>query len=86
MAFLRKPNPPKATIDYHSHHNAQQMQGENLHHQPSFEQWKTLMTYFAMPSSQQLSINPVPSQQSQHEPRGDMMPLKLRMKMLNARS
>jgi vrille protein len=66
--LLRKPNPPKATIDY-------QMQEENFHHTP-IDQWKTLMNYFSMSSTQQ-SSNP---------PRGDMMPLKLRMKMLHARS
>jgi hypothetical protein len=87
--LLRKPNPPKATIDYHSHPNSQQMQGENFHHHTSFDQWKTLMNYFSMPPTQpQPSTNPVQlqQQQQQHEPRLDMMPLKLRMKMLNARS
>lgn len=84
--LLRKPNPPKATIDYHSHANSQQMQGENFHHQNSFEQWKTLMNYFSMPPTQQASAHPAHSQQPQHESRGDMMPLKLRMKMLNAKS
>jgi hypothetical protein len=69
--LLRKPNPPKTPIDYQ-----QQIQGENFHHQnniSSLDQWKTLMNYFSMPPLQQ------------PESRGDMMPLKLRMKMLNAR-
>ncbi|UJR10464.1 hypothetical protein I4U23_014668 [Adineta vaga] len=44
--LLRKPNPPRATIDYHS----QQPSSENF---TSFEQWKTLMNYFSMPSTQQ---------------------------------
>lgn len=111
--LLRKPNPPKATIDYHSHHSAhhQHMQGENFHHhQPtnlnSFAQFKTLMNYFsntsnnpfnAIPPSQPSpvatpeSINTEVQQEttniqpSQSEHRGDMMPLKLRMKMLNAK-
>jgi hypothetical protein len=84
--LLRKPNPPKATIDYHSHSNAQQMQGENFHHPTSFDQWKTLMNYFSMPPTAQppASINLI--QTSHNEPRADMMPLKLRMKMLNARN
>jgi hypothetical protein len=87
--LLRKPNPPKATIDYHSQQNSQQIQGENIHQQNSFDQWKTLMNYFSMPSIQQhpstnFNTNILHSQQ--HEPRGDMMPLKLRMKMLNAKS
>ncbi|CAF2543272.1 unnamed protein product [Rotaria sp. Silwood2] len=90
--ILRKPNPPKATIDYHSNHSSQQIQGENFHHHNSFNQWKTLMNYFSMPPTQQqqqqqqqqqpTNINP----SQQHESRGDMMPLKLRMKMLNAKS
>jgi hypothetical protein len=88
--LLRKPNPPKATIDYHSTHHSQ---GENFHHHTSFDQWKTLMNYFSMPPTQQqqqppstnFNTNIVHSQQ-QHEPRGDIMPLKLRMKMLNAKS
>jgi len=75
--FLRKPNPPKATIDYHS------TQGENFHNNNSFDQWKALMNYFSMPPTQPPS-NIIHSQQ--HEPRGDMMPLKLRMKMLHAKS
>ncbi|CAF1624380.1 unnamed protein product [Adineta ricciae] len=85
--LLRKPNPPKATIDYHS----QQPSSENF---TSFEQWKTLMNYFSMPAAQQSTsfnqtITPAQQMQAQpqsHEPRGDMMPLKLRMKMLNAKS
>jgi len=87
-SLLRKPNPPKATIDYHSNHNSQQMQGENFHHHPtSFDQWKTLMNYFSMPSTFNTNIiHSQQQQQQQHEPRGDMMPLKLRMKMLNAKS
>ncbi|CAF1004245.1 unnamed protein product [Rotaria magnacalcarata] len=100
--LLRKPNPSKATIDYHSNYSSQQIQGENLHHQNSFNQWKTLMNYFSMPSTQQQQQQQQqqpPQQQSQstnfntnilhtqqHESRGDMMPLKLRMKMLNAKS
>jgi hypothetical protein len=102
--LLRKPNPPRATIDYHSNHQ-QQMQGENFHHHQdninSLSQLKTLMNYFStssnhsfpMPPLQQPSncvaeqINTIISTQTQsHEPRGDMMPLKLRMKMLNAKS
>jgi hypothetical protein len=41
-----------------------------------------------MPSTPQppSSTNPVQPPQQQHEPRADMMPLKLRMKMLNAKS
>jgi hypothetical protein len=89
--LLRKPNPPKATIDYHSQQNS----SENIHQHTSFDQWKTLMNYFSMPPSQQSTIfNPNTAhshqhhhpQQQQHEPRGDMMPLKLRMKMLNTKS
>ena len=85
--LLRKPNPPKANIDYHS----QQPSSENF---ASFEQWKTLMNYFSMPPTQQstpFNQTNIPAQLSQaqsqsHEPRGDMMPLKLRMKMLNAKN
>jgi hypothetical protein len=91
--LLRKPNPPPktATIDYHSNHNSQQMQGENFHSYNSFEQWKTLMNYFSIPSTQQQSSSSSNSNVNilhlqQHEPRSDMMPLKLRMKMLNAKS
>lgn len=100
--LLRKSNPPRATIDYHSNHQ-QQAQGENFHHQDninSLSQLKTLMNYFststnntlAMPQLQQSSncvadqINTVTTHTQSHEPRGDMMPLKLRMKMLNAKS
>jgi hypothetical protein len=104
--LLRKPNPPRATIDYHSH-NHQQIQGENFHHHHhhdninSLSQLKTLMNYFStssnnsfpMPPLQQSSTyiseqtNPIlPIHTQLHEPRGDMMPLKLRMKMLNAKS
>ena len=101
--LLRKPNPPRATIDYHSH-NHPQMQGENFHHQDninSFSQLKTLMNYFSSPPNNSFSMPPIqqPSTcvsqqintitthtQQSHEPRGDMMPLKLRMKMLNAKS
>ena len=83
--LLRKPNPPKATIDYRSSSNCQQ--GENFHHhQSSFDQWKTLLNYFSMPSNPQLPAQSQVQQASQVEPRADMMPLKLRMKMLNARS
>lgn len=84
--LLRKPNPPpKATIDYHSQANCQQ--GENFHHhQTSFDQWKTLLNYFTMPNNTQLAPIHSQAQPSQIEPRADMMPLKLRMKMLNARS
>ncbi len=90
-SLLRKPTPPKATIDYHSHAHSQQMQGENFHHPTSFDQWKTLMNYFSMPptqhsSSSNFNSNLAHSQPPSHEQRGDMMPLKLRMKMLNARS
>ena len=98
--FLRKTNPLRATIDYHSN-NQQPMQYENFHQQNnmnSFSQLKTFVNYFStssnnslsMPPLQQLSncvaeqINTNPTQS--HEPRGDMMPLKLRMKMLNAKS
>ncbi|CAF0827255.1 unnamed protein product [Rotaria sp. Silwood1] len=89
--ILRKPNPPKATIDYHSNHNSQQIQGENFHQHTSFNQWKTLMNYFSMPPTQQqqqqsTNFNTNIAHSQQHEPRGDMMPLKLRMKMLNAKS
>ncbi|CAF0917837.1 unnamed protein product [Rotaria sordida] len=97
--ILRKPNLPKATIDYHSNHNSQQIQAENFHHhhhQNSFDQWKTLMNYFSMPQTQQQQstncntnithLQQQQQQQQQHESRGDMMPLKLRMKMLNAKS
>jgi len=96
--LLRKPNPAKATIDYHSHAQAQQIHGENFH----FDQWKTLMNYFSMPTTQQSSVpsnihlqsssqhsHHQQQQQQQplaHESRADMMPLKLRMKMLNARN
>ncbi|CAM4794457.1 unnamed protein product [Rotaria magnacalcarata] len=100
--LLRKSNPPRATIDYHSN-NQQQIQGENFHHRDninSLNQLKTLMNYFStssnnsfpMPPLQQPSncvaeqINTVTSHTQQNEPRGDMMPLKLRMKMLNAKS
>jgi hypothetical protein len=103
--LLRKPNPPRVTIDYHSH-NHQQIQGENFHHHHhdninSLSQLKTLMNYFStssnnffpMPPLQQSSTciseqtNPIlPTHTQSHEPRGDMMPLKLRMKMLNAKS
>jgi hypothetical protein len=100
--LLRKPNPPRATIDYRSN-NHQQMQGENFHHQDninSLSQLKTLMNYFStssnnsfsMPPLQQPStyvseqINTNTTHTQSHEPRGDMMPLKLRMKMLNAKS
>lgn len=111
--LLRKPQPPRATIDYHSHHSMHhhQMQGENFHHHHpptnihSFAQLKTLMNYFSnssnnpfhVPTSQPSpvvtpepmnNINQVDTstvQTVQHEPRGDMMPLKLRMKMLNAK-
>jgi hypothetical protein len=69
-SLLRKPNPPKPTIDY------QNSQGENFHHPNSFDQWKTLMNYF---STQQPSSTSNP-------PRSDMMPLKLRMKMLHGKS
>ncbi|UJR35452.1 hypothetical protein I4U23_028208 [Adineta vaga] len=106
--LLRKPNPPRVTIDYHSNHQ-QHMQGENFHHHHdqqqqqqdnihSLSQLKTLMNYFSTSSSNSFSMPP--SQQSStcvseqtnthtkqtHESRGDMMPLKLRMKMLNAKS
>ena len=109
--LLRKPPPPRATIDYHSHHSMYhpQMQGENLHHHPnnihSLAQLKTLMNYFStssnpsfpMPSSQPPSAciseqshhsnrNPAGAHSQPQEPRGDMMPLKLRMKMLNAKT
>jgi hypothetical protein len=101
--LLRKPNPPRATIDYHSN-NQQQMQGENFHHQDninSLNQLKNLMNYFSttssnnsfsMPPLQQSStctseqIHTISTHTQSHEPRGDMMPLKLRMKMLNAKS
>jgi len=101
--LLRKPNPPRATIDYHST-NQQQMQGENFHHQDninSLSQLKTLMNYFTTSANNSFSMPPLqqPSTcvseqintntnhiQQSHEPRGDMMPLKLRMKMLNAKS
>ncbi len=100
--LLRKPNPPRATIDYHSSPQ-QQMQGENFHHQDSiqsFNQFKTLMNYFSTSSTNAFPIPPMPQSSScvsaqmnsdtthsqSHEPRGDMMPLKLRMKMLNAKS
>jgi hypothetical protein len=103
--LLRKPNPPRATIDYHSH-NHQPIQGENFHHHHqdninSLSQLKILMNYFStssnnsfpMPPLQQPSTciseqtNPIlPTHTQSHEPRGDMMPLKLRMKMLNAKS
>jgi hypothetical protein len=106
--LLRKSNPPRATIDYHSN-NQQQIQGENFHHHHhhhhqdninSLSQLKTLMNYFStssnnafsMPPLQQPSTcvgeqnNTVATHTQSHEPRGDMMPLKLRMKMLNAKS
>ncbi|CAF0863306.1 unnamed protein product [Rotaria sordida] len=103
--LLRKSNPPRATIDYHSN-NQQQIQGENFHHHHqdninSFNQLKTLMNYFStsssnnsfsMPPLQQSSTyipeqnNTITTHTQSHEPRGDMMPLKLRMKMLNAKS
>jgi len=96
--LLRKPNPPRATIDYHSN-NQQQMQGENFHHQDninSLSQLKTLMNYFSTSSNNSFSMPPLqqsstyiseqPTHTQSHEPRGDMMPLKLRMKMLNAKS
>jgi hypothetical protein len=100
--LLRKSNPPRATIDYHSN-NQQQIQGENFHHHDninSLSQLKTLMNYFStssnnsmsMPPLQQSSncvaeqINAIATHTQSHEPRGDMMPLKLRMKMLNAKS
>jgi hypothetical protein len=102
--LLRKPNPPRATIDYHSN-NQQQMQGENFHHHQdninSLAQLKTLMNYFSTSSNNSFPMPPFQQQSSvcvskqintntahtqQHEPRGDMMPLKLRMKMLNAKS
>ncbi|CAF1128571.1 unnamed protein product [Adineta steineri] len=87
--LLRKPNPPpKATIDYHSQQNS----SENFHHHhhTSFDQWKNLMNYFSTPPSQlstMFNTNMTQTQQQpQNETRGDMMPLKLRMKMLNAKS
>lgn len=97
--LLRKPNPPRATIDYRST-NHPQMQGENFHHQDnihSLSQLKSLMNYFShssnnsssAPSIDQSSTcssepsNAIPSSTS--ELRSDMMPLKLRMKMLNAK-
>jgi hypothetical protein len=101
--LLRKPNPPRATIDYHST-NQQQMQGENFHHQDninSLSQLKTLMNYFSTSSNNSFTMPPLQQQSStciseqihtitthtqSHEPRGDIMPLKLRMKMLNAKS
>ncbi|CAF1440189.1 unnamed protein product [Adineta ricciae] len=107
--LLRKPNPPRATIDYHSNHQ-QKMQGENFHHHHhhhhhqqqddihSLSQLKTLMNYFSTSSNNSLSMPLLQSSstcvseqtnthsQQTHEPRGDMMPLKLRMKMLNAKS
>ena len=102
--LLRKPNPPRATIDYHSNHQ-QQMQGENFHHHQdninSLSQLKTLMNYFSTSSNNSFSMPPLPQPSNcvaeqintinpthtqSHEPRGDMMPLKLRMKMLNAKS
>ncbi|CAF1372487.1 unnamed protein product [Adineta steineri] len=115
--LLRKPNPPRATIDYHSN-NQQQMQGENFHHHHhqhhhqqqqqqqqdninSLNQLKTLMNYFSTSSNNSFSMPPLQQSstcvseqiqtinnhtQQSHEPRGDMMPLKLRMKMLNAKS
>jgi len=66
----------------------------------SLTQLKTLMNYFSTSSNNSLSmpplqqssvcvsepINTVPIHTQPHEPRGDMMPLKLRMKMLNAKS
>lgn len=111
--LLRKPAPPRATIDYHSHHSMhhQQMQGENLHHHHhqnnlhSLEQLKTLMNYFSTSSnpsfpmaslqapstciseqSHQNNRSPANIHSQSQEPRGDMMPLKLRMKMLNAKT
>ncbi|CAF1268134.1 unnamed protein product [Adineta steineri] len=87
--LLRKPNPPpKATIDYHSQQNS----SENFHHHyTSFDQWKNLMNYFSTPPSQlstmfNTNMTQTQQQQPQNETRGDMMPLKLRMKMLNAKS
>lgn len=97
--LLRKPNPPRATIDYRST-NHSQMQGENFHQHDnihSLSQLKSLMNYFSqssnnsssIPSLDQSSIcnseanNAIHSSTS--EPRSDMMPLKLRMKMLNAK-
>ena len=106
--LLRKPNPPRATIDYHSNHQ-QKMQGENFHHHHShtqqqqdnihsLSQLKTLMNYFSTSTNNSVSMPLLQSSstcvseqinthsQQTHEPRGDMMPLKLRMKMLNAKS
>jgi hypothetical protein len=117
--LLRKPPPPKVTIDYRATHQQLQMHGENFHQQEqlsSLAQWKTLMNYFSAPSmsmstsacvSEQINT-PVTSSHvdqtrqrakspiatvtststgsSSHVHRSDMMPLKLRMKMLNARS
>ncbi|CAF2528897.1 unnamed protein product [Rotaria sp. Silwood2] len=100
--LLRKSNPPRATIDYHSN-NQQHIQGENFHHQDninSLSQLKTLMNYFSTSSNNSFSMPPlqqssncigeqhntVTTHTQSHEPRGDMMPLKLRMKMLNAKS
>ncbi|CAF0875582.1 unnamed protein product [Rotaria sp. Silwood1] len=102
--LLRKSNPPRATIDYHSN-NQQQIQGENFHHHHqdninSLSQLKTLMNYFSTSSNNTFSMPPlqqssncvgeqnnsVTTHTQSHEPRGDMMPLKLRMKMLNAKS
>ena len=93
--LLRKPNPPRATIDYHST-NHPQMQGENFHqhdHIQSFSQLKSLMNYFSNSSAissidQTSTCSSEPSNSihsSTTEPRSDMMPLKLRMKMLNAK-
>jgi len=75
------------------------MQGENFHHQDninSLSQLKTLMNYFSTSSNNSFSMPPLqqsstyiseqPTHTQSHEPRGDMMPLKLRMKMLNAKS
>ena len=88
--LFRKPNPPKATIDYHNNHNSQSIKSESFHHN-SFDQWKTFMNYFSIPPPQEqqqppsnFSTNIIRSQQ--REARGDMMPLKLRMKMLNAKT
>ena len=94
--LLRK---PKATIDYHSSAHPASMQGENFHHPhqdsiTSLAQWKTLMNYLsahptsamAIPPSQPPSTQTININAPVQESRGDMMPLKLRMKMLHAKS
>lgn len=75
-SVLRKPSVSMPKSNDHR-------QGENFHHDDqikSFTEWNNLINYFST------SFHPSTSTPIKSEPRTDLMPLKLRMKMLNAKS